>query len=140
MIATVKSELPSPQPSAPQPSPPDPPPAAKPGILGTLPAQVASTSVNVPVPAAAEPAARRAGWVIQVGAFDDEKDAKQRLEAAQSKAKDLLGRADPFTERAVIKGDKIMFRARFAGLEKYQAEAACKHLKHSEIPCMLVKN
>lgn len=140
MIATVKSELSPPRPSAPQPSPTDPPPAAKPGILGTLPAKIASTSANVPVPTAAEPAAKRSGWIIQVGAFDDEKDAKQRLEAAQSKARDLLGRADRFTERAVIKGDKIMFRARFAGLEKYQAEAACKHLKHSEIPCMLVKN
>jgi D-alanyl-D-alanine carboxypeptidase len=33
-----------------------------------------------------------------------------------------------------------MFRARFAGLEKEQAEEACKHLKHSDIPCMLLKN
>jgi len=69
----------------------------------------------------------------------DEKEARERLEAAQSKAKNLLGKADPFTER-VEKGDKILFRARFAGLEKTQAEAACKHLKRSEIPCMLLKN
>ena len=55
---------------------------------------------------------------------------------AQSKAKDLLGKADPFTER-IEKGEKVLFRARFAGLEKDQAEAACKHLKRSEIPCML---
>ena len=77
--------------------------------------------------------------MIQVGAFPDEKEAKQRLDAAQSKAKDQLGQADPFTER-VAKGDKALYRARFAGLEKDQAETACKHLKRSEIPCMLVKN
>ena len=77
--------------------------------------------------------------MIQVGAFPDEKEAKQRLAAAQSKAQDQLGRADPFTER-VTKGDKALFRARFAGLDKDQAETACKNLKRSEIPCMLLKN
>jgi D-alanyl-D-alanine carboxypeptidase len=50
-----------------------------------------------------------------------------------------LGKADPFTER-VAKGKKALFRARFAGLGKSQAEAACRHLKRSDIPCMLLKN
>ena len=63
----------------------------------------------------------------------------QRLTTAQNKAKDLLGEANPFTER-VAKGDKTLFRARFAGLERSQAETACKNLKRSEIPCMLLKN
>ena len=79
------------------------------------------------------------GWMIQVGAFPDENEAKQRLSAAQSKAKDQLGKADPFTEK-IAKGDKSLYRARFAGMEKDQAETACKNLKRSEIPCMLVKN
>ena len=105
------------------------------------PAKVASAANSVPVPAVtAEPATKaRSGWIIQIGALPDEKEAKQRLETAQSKAKALLGKADPFTER-IEKADKVLFRARFAGLEKVQAEAACKHLKRSEIPCMLVKN
>ncbi|MBI3703613.1 MAG: SPOR domain-containing protein, partial [Rhizobiales bacterium] len=63
----------------------------------------------------------------------------ERLSTCQSKAKDLLGKADPFTERTV-KGEKSLYRARFAGLDKEQAEAACKSLKRSEIPCMLLKN
>ena len=77
--------------------------------------------------------------MIQVGAFPDENEAKQRLIAAQGKAKSQLGKADPFTER-VAKGDKSLYRARFAGLDKNQAETACKHLKRSDIPCMLLKN
>ena len=77
--------------------------------------------------------------MIQVGAFPDEKEAKQRLAAVQGKAKSLLGQADPFTEK-VAKGDKALYRARFAGLDKDQAETACKHLKRSDIPCMLLKN
>jgi len=128
-IATIKSEVP----------PLPPPPGARPGVLGTLPAKVASASATVPLPATAnESAAKHNGWMIQVGAFDDEKDAKQRLDAAQDKVK-LLGKADPFTEK-VSKGKKSLYRARFAGLDKDQAETACKHLKHSDIPCMLLKN
>jgi D-alanyl-D-alanine carboxypeptidase len=131
-VSTVKAE------SMPLP----PPPGARPGVLGVLHAnEVASAGDSVPVTAStAEVSAKRSGgWMIQVGAFDDESDAKQRLNTCQSKAKDQLGKADPFTER-VAKGDKSMFRARFAGLEKGQAEAACKYLKRSDIPCMLLKN
>ena len=119
-----------------------PAPSAKPGVLGTLPIKVAAAGDSVPVATAApEPAAkpRSGGWMIQVGAFPEEKEAKQRLVTAKDKAKTLLGQADPFTER-VAKGDKSLYRARFAGLDKDQAETACKHLKRNEIPCMLLKN
>ena len=116
-------------------------PTAKPVALVAPPVKVASAANSVPAPAVtAAPATKaRIGWIIQIGALPDEKEAKQRLETAQTKAKDLLGKADPFTER-IEKADKVLFRARFAGLEKVQAEAACKHLRRSEIPCMLVKN
>jgi D-alanyl-D-alanine carboxypeptidase len=139
-IATVKSDLP--------PQPVD----AEPGVLGTLPAkpaaarqQVASVSAAIPVPAPSPvqdtvgSSKPRSGWMIQVGAFPEETAAKERLEAAQSKAKAQLVHAEPFTEK-VARGDKSLFRARFAGLEKNQAEAACKNLKRSEIPCLLMKN
>jgi len=126
---------------------PQPPPGSRPGILGVLPvngAKVASAGGDVPMPAAAasEAAAKArpvGGWMIQVGAFDDEKDAKQRLDTCQSKVKDVLAKADPFTEK-VSKGEKALYRARFAGLDKDQAERACKQLKHGDIPCMLLKN
>ena len=116
--------------------------ATKPGNLGVLPARLASASENIPVTTVLpEPTAkpRGGGWMIQVGAFPEESEAKQRLTAAQEKAKDQLGQADPFTEKTT-KGDKALFRARFAGLDKDQAETACKHLKRNEIPCMLLKN
>jgi D-alanyl-D-alanine carboxypeptidase len=118
-----------------------PPPAAKPGVLGVLPAKVASASDNVPVGFVAPAAVGkpRGGWMIQVGAFPEEREAKQRLIAAQGKAKGQLGEASPFTER-IAKGDKSLYRARFAGLGKDQAETACKNLKRSEIPCMLLRD
>ena len=49
----------------------------------------------------------------------------------------ILDRAKSFTEK-VVKGDKTLYRARFAGLDKGQAEAACRTLKHEDIPCILV--
>ena len=105
-----------------------------------VPAKVASASATVPLPSTSENSAKtHSGWMIQVGAFDDEKEARQRLDTVQDKIKSVLGKADPFTEK-VDHGKKTFYRARFAGLEKDQAEAACKHLKHSDIPCMLLKN
>jgi D-alanyl-D-alanine carboxypeptidase len=52
----------------------------------------------------------------------------------------LLSKADPFTEAVVAKGDRKLFRARFAGLDRDQAEAVCRTLRHSEISCITVRN
>jgi D-alanyl-D-alanine carboxypeptidase len=81
----------------------------------------------------------RGGWLIQVGAYEGESEAKEHLNAAQLKIPGILASADPFTER-VQKGEKTYYRARFVGLDKPAAEAACKLLKRSEIECMAVKN
>jgi D-alanyl-D-alanine carboxypeptidase len=82
----------------------------------------------------------RTGWIIQIGAFDVEHDAQQRLTTAQAKIGHALDRADPFTE-PVQKGDKTLYRARFAGFQqKDEAEAICKQLKRNDIDCMTIKN
>ncbi len=119
-----------------------PPPAPRPGVLGTLPVSAAPAAAAgdhsraSTIPASARV---RGGWLIQVGAFDVESDAKLRLSSAQSRARAILSGADPYTER-VVKGDKAMYRARFAGLGKEQAEAACRYLKRNDIACMALKN
>ncbi len=81
----------------------------------------------------------RSGWMIQVGALESESEARQRLDSARDHARSLLGKADPFTE-TVAKGDKKLYRARFAGLDKEQAEAACRALKRSAISCFPMRN
>jgi D-alanyl-D-alanine carboxypeptidase len=98
----------------------------------------AKTAKPEPVAPARKPQTH-SGWIIQIGAFETAGEAKQRLDAAQSKAKSVLSRADAFTE-PVTKGDKTFYRARFAGLEKSQAEATCKQLKRNDITCMALKN
>ena len=77
--------------------------------------------------------------MIQVGAFAAEDEAKQRLSKAKSSAKKVLAKADPFTE-TVAKGKETLYRARFAGLDKDKAEAACRTLKRNSIGCFILKN
>jgi D-alanyl-D-alanine carboxypeptidase len=77
--------------------------------------------------------------MIQVGAFPAEGEAKQRLSSVQSRASRYLASADAFTE-SVSKGETVLYRARFAGLGKEQAEAACNYLKHNDVDCMTIKN
>src|SRR5262249_49174 len=115
------------------------PAGAHPAVIATLPAPTTTTEP------ASEPANApgkqpvRSGWMIQVGAYPDEDLAKQRLTVVKSKASRLLSAADPFTE-ATVKAGTTYYRARFAGLDKDQAEAACKYLKRNDVECMPIKN
>jgi D-alanyl-D-alanine carboxypeptidase len=117
-----------------------PPPPVRPGMLGSLPAKALEAQNSVP-DSMPVPAVKHSGdYLIQVGAFDDVDQARHRLKAARTKARDALDKADPFTE-PVAKGDKTLYRARFAGfVDRKHAEAACKSLRRGEIPCMLLKN
>ena len=81
----------------------------------------------------------RSGWIIQVGALETENEARQRLNAARGSASKLLSDAEQFTE-TVSKGNKTLYRARFAGLNQDSAEAACRTLKRSEISCIAIRN
>ena len=55
------------------------------------------------------------------------------------KALKLLSDADPFTE-PTVKDGTTYYRARFAGLNKDQAEAVCSYLKRNDVECVAMKN
>jgi D-alanyl-D-alanine carboxypeptidase len=113
-------------------------------VLGVPPVRTAGAGPAAAAPtlapslAPAKPQAR-SGWMIQVGAYQAEQEAKQRLSAVQSKASKILNGADPFTE-SVDKGGTTYYRARFAGLDRDKAEAACKYLKRNDVECVAIKN
>jgi D-alanyl-D-alanine carboxypeptidase len=124
------------------------------GLLGVLPASSAPTTQAM---ASADPSSRpqqqaiqqngaikpvavRSGWIVQVGALETEGEARQRLEAARDQARGMLGKADPFTEPVIAKGERKLFRARFAGLDRDEAEAVCRTLKRSDISCIAIRN
>ncbi|TMK16783.1 MAG: peptidase M15 [Alphaproteobacteria bacterium] len=155
-MAAVAAAAAKPEPTA------EPANAPRPGASSALPAPVAAAAPVVPTPkpapappaakvaaatstakpAAAAPTAKpqhRPGWIIQVGAFPAEQAAQQRLSTVQSKASKMLSGAEAFTE-TVDKGGTTYYRARFAGLDKDKAEAACKYLKKNDVECVTVKN
>ncbi|UPK32297.1 D-alanyl-D-alanine carboxypeptidase [Bradyrhizobium sp. 186] len=124
------------------------------GILGVLPAATAAAPVPAaPKLASADPAPQpiqmsattrsvvtHSGWIVQVGALESENEAQQRIDAARSSARGLLSKADPFTEPVLAKDNRKLYRARFAGLERDQAEAVCRALKRADISCITVRN
>ncbi len=79
------------------------------------------------------------GWTIQVGATDAPGKASDLLKRAQSQDRPLLASAKLITEK-VRKGEATLYRARFAGLEPQQAEAACRTLKRSGFACFATRD
>jgi D-alanyl-D-alanine carboxypeptidase len=142
--AAAKPE-PAAEPAGARPSVSSAPPAAAPVVPTPKPAPPAAkvaAAASTAKPAAAAPTANpqhRPGWMIQVGAYPGEQAAKQRLSTVQSKASKMLGGAEAFTE-TVDKGGTTYYRARFAGLDKDKAEAACKYLKKNDVECVTIKN
>jgi D-alanyl-D-alanine carboxypeptidase len=127
-VSAIASADPAPRAVAPAPAPA--PVAAVPAPPQAAPTKQAE---------APKPTIRPGSWIIQVGALESEAEAKSRLNEARDHARTILGKAEPFTE-AVAKGDKQLYRARFAGfVDKDKAEAVCKTLKRSDLPCFAMK-
>jgi D-alanyl-D-alanine carboxypeptidase len=125
------------------------------GILGVLPASSVSAASRPQALAAIDSAPRaepqngagkpaaavaHSGWIIQVGALESESEARLRIDIARNQSRGLLNKAEPFTESVVAKDNRKLFRARFAGLERDQAEAVCRTLKRADISCITVRN
>jgi D-alanyl-D-alanine carboxypeptidase len=113
----------------------------EPSKSADAPAAAAETNVakSETSPNQARPAAARSGWMVQIGATDDVAKANALLARAKTEGHGLLTAAEGFTEK-VQKGDAILYRARFAGLDPSSAEAVCKSLKKSGFACFPTKN
>jgi D-alanyl-D-alanine carboxypeptidase len=117
---------------------PDPAPA-KPQAAGKGAAPAAAPAARpkdeVAVARSDEPRADdRNGWVIQIGASDDEAKVADLLTQARAKSGAILASAKPLAEK-VAKGEDVFYRARFAGLDSASAESACRSLKKSGFSC-----
>jgi D-alanyl-D-alanine carboxypeptidase len=94
------------------------------------PTKVASLNNDVP-----EVKKTVSGWVIQLGATEDEDKAKAILDSARGRFGKVLGKASPFTEKVSANGGTL-YRARFSGFkESGDAEKACKQLKKGGLNC-----
>ena len=118
---------PTPQPVAVVPPPPSAP----------APLRTAAASPRETIPAATP--VTRGGWLIQIGAFPEERQAREQIESARERAARVLAHAEPFTEKT-RKGATDFFRARFAGFDESGARRACDALKRSDFPCVAMRN
>ncbi len=109
--------------------------AAQP-VPAVAPAQPVQAAVIAPAapPAPAPAAPPPSGWFIQIGAYNDEASALSRMDSARRVAERWLSDAAPYTE-TVDKNGRTLWRARFAGLERAAARAACDHLKSRDFGC-----
>jgi D-alanyl-D-alanine carboxypeptidase len=116
---------------------------AEPQIAATensdISAQESQNSKTVSPSEPSRPAIARSGWMIQIGATDDPAQASDLLARAKAHGSRALGDAQPFTEK-VQKGEETLYRARFAGLDAGDAQAACKSLRRSGFACFATKN
>jgi D-alanyl-D-alanine carboxypeptidase len=117
-------------------TPPTPPRAVPPANPrnAAVAAAAPETTASITPRSTAAAQVQRSGWVIQLGATDDETKARQILDSARTRNKAVLAEAEPFTEK-VQKGSQTLFRARFAGFDGSEAQSACNSLKRSGFNC-----
>ncbi|HLG90319.1 MAG TPA: D-alanyl-D-alanine carboxypeptidase [Alphaproteobacteria bacterium] len=75
------------------------------------------------------PAAKQAGWTIQVGAFATRRATEQAIERAVKGAPELLSHATAVIA-ALPHRTHTLYRARLTGLEAAEAQKACRLLIH----------
>jgi D-alanyl-D-alanine carboxypeptidase len=97
------------------------------------PSRSAPLSARAPAP---EPAAGT--FHIQIGAYQSQAEAERRLASAREIAPGLLAKRSPVTTQ-VKQGDKLFYRARYAGFEAKSAASACSELKRLKIDCLVMK-
>jgi D-alanyl-D-alanine carboxypeptidase len=151
-MSRLVASVAGPETAAPQPSPePTGPEATRGKMPSTLGAQAArlgnagqiTTAALADGPTyrlhgpTAQPAAA-GGYQIQVGAFGSAAEAEQRLATLRQTAGAVVGSSQGVT-LPVQKGNRQLFRARFAGFSATSAAQACTELRRQAIDCYVNK-
>ena len=126
------------------PSPPEPqPPPLKPGaaVPEAAAPKAAEPAVAKPAPMPTETVAAASAtggpWAIQVGAYESVTAAEIAMRRASARAP-LLGDATS-TLVPLADGRSTLYRARFLGLYKNDANRACKALRSAPMPCSVIR-
>lgn len=112
-------------------APPMAPPAAPRGgfLIGT--ANAADTAVVRRGPATS------GQWAIQVGAFNNQGQARGALTAAQDHAHVELTVAHPYVA-SIHQGRTVLWRARMTGMSRETAVQACEKITHARSSCIVL--
>lgn len=124
--------------------PPPPPPSLAAATISSRDIAAATTGAlprhkAEPAPVPSPKIAQHQGWVVQIGAYDNEKAARAALDKARGKGGSALARTEAFTEPTHT-GSGRVWRARFAGFaDQKRAETACKALKRKDFACLALR-
>lgn len=104
-------------------------------------AQKATAGVAEHKPASPETVAslpsRPGKYHIQVGAYSRKTDAMERLETIQNKAGDVI-KGHKAIAIPLVEPQRYLYRARFAGFSRNQADSTCHLLKKRAITCVVM--
>jgi len=92
-------------------------------------------------PMLASPAnsSRSSGIEIQIGAFQSASEAQRQLAWVRQRATAVIGQHEAVTQ-PVKQGDKLFYRARFAGFDGAAAASACKELRALKVECLIMRS
>ena len=93
----------------------------------------AATTAAAPV---AGPGA--SGFHVQIGVFSSPSEAQRAMAAAKTKAGQVLAESSPVA-KPITKGDKQLYRARFAGFDSASATNACNELRRNGLDCFVTR-
>jgi D-alanyl-D-alanine carboxypeptidase len=75
---------------------------------------------------------------VQIGVYGSPTDAERAMMAAKSKAAHVLGASAPIA-MPLTKGDRQLYRARFAGFDSASATTACNELRRNGLDCFVAR-
>jgi D-alanyl-D-alanine carboxypeptidase len=75
---------------------------------------------------------------IQIGAYATEAEANRQLTSVAARARTVLNSASPVA-LPVKKGERQIYRARFAGFDANAAASACLELRRLAVDCFVMR-
>jgi D-alanyl-D-alanine carboxypeptidase len=103
----------------------------------------AITPVTRPVPdqpVAQTPASRTSSgdYHVQIGVYTSPSEAERAMAAAQAKAAHVLDGSAPMA-MPLTKGERQLYRARFAGFNSQAARSVCNELRRMAVDCFVAR-
>jgi D-alanyl-D-alanine carboxypeptidase len=133
--ATALTAVPS---HAPAPTLLSPPRLVRGAPASTLAEQAVNLRRDAPLHETAPAATLAGGMTIQIGAFQSADEAERRLAWVRQRATAVIGQHAAVTQ-PVKQGDKLFYRARFAGFDGAAAASACKELRALKVECLILR-
>ncbi len=111
-------------------------PAPMPVRVSTGTSRNSAGSVSSAPMAAASPG--NSDFHVQIGVYGSTSDAERAMAAAKTKAGRVLADSSPVAI-PITKGEKQLYRARFAGFDSASAANACNELRRNGLDCFVAR-